>query len=343
MPSFQELFGRPPGARASAPGRVNLIGDHTDYNGGFVMPVATPQRTTVEVAAREDDLVRLYSDRVPSAERLSSYRLNAERSGQAWSAYALGVTSALRARGCPVGGFDASIVSTLPMGAGLASSAALEVSLIQALNEIFHLALSPLEVARTAHEAETRFVGAPVGLMDQMAAVFATETAALFLDTATLEYERVPLPSHTELVVVDSGIAHAHATGDYRTRRAECDRAAALLGVKWLRDVSSVDSRVRSLPAPLDRRVRHVVTENARVLEARDAMRADDARALGALMSQSHASLRDDFEVSIPEIDRLVEETLKEPGVLGARMTGGGFGGSIVAIRRGVTSGHVVI
>jgi len=334
VPSFQELFGRPPTARASAPGRINLIGDHTDYNGGFVMPVATPQYTTVEVAARDDDLVRLWSDRVSTADHLSSYRLNAERSDRAWFAYASGVTSALLARGCVVRGFDARITSTLPMGAGLASSAALEVSVIRALNDLFHLGLAPSEVARAAHEAETRFVGAPVGVMDQMAAVFATETAALFLDTATLEHERIPLPSGTALMVIDSGIAHAHATGEYKARRAECDRAAALLGVKWLRDVPTSDPRVQSLPPPLDRRVRHVLTENARVLAAREATLAGDATALGVLMNQSHASLRDDFEVSIPEIDRLVEDTLKKPGVLGARLTGGGFGGSIVALTR---------
>ena len=335
MPAFDELFGRPPDATASAPGRVNLIGDHTDYNGGFVMPVATPQRTTVEVAARDDELVRLWSGSVPSAARQSSFHLNDARLPHGgWSAYAAGVTAALRARGHVLRGFDARMTSTLPLGAGLASSAALEVSLILALNELFHLRLEPIEVARAAHEAETRFVGAPVGLMDQMAAVFATETAALFLDTASLEHERIPLPPGTGLVVIDSGIAHAHATGDYKTRRAECDRAAALLGVRWLRDVPSLDRRVESLPPPLDRRVRHVLTENARVLAARKAMLAGDAKALGALMNESHASLRDDFEVSIPEVDRLVEETLKTPGVLGARLTGGGFGGSVVALVR---------
>jgi galactokinase len=247
-----------------------------------------------------------------------------------------GVVFAMRERGCAIGGFDARVESTLPLGGGLSSSASLEIAFVRALATAFGLTIDGVEAARIGHLAETGFVGAPVGIMDQMAASLATDDAALFLDTRTLDCERMPLPERAELMVIDSGIAHRHAGGEYKTRRAQCDEAAGRLGVAALRDVTSNDDRIASLPEPLGRRVRHVVTENERVLKAREALRRGDECAMGALMNQSHVSMRDDFEVSTTGIDGLVRIAQAQDGVLGARLTGGGFGGAIVAlVRRG--------
>jgi galactokinase len=214
----------------------------------------------------------------------------------------------------------------------LSSSAALDVALLRALREAFALDLDDVELARVARAAETDFVGAPVGIMDPMASSLADERSALFLDTRSLVFERVPLPSSVAIAVIDSGVAHDHATGGYAQRRAECEEATRRLG-RSLRDVESVDE-LAGLPEPLLRRARHVVTENARVLAAVDALRAGDVERLGPLLDASHASLRDDFEVSVPDVDRLVDLARADPDVLGARMTGGGFGGAIVALAR---------
>jgi galactokinase len=217
----------------------------------------------------------------------------------------------------------------------LSSSAALEISLLRALRDAFSLSLSDEEMARLGQRAENVFVGAPVGIMDQMAAVFADESHALFLDTRSLAYERVTIPAGAALIVINSGVAHQHAGGDYRTRRTECERAAALLGVPQLRDLDVADlPRVATLPDPLARRARHVVTEDARVLETVTALRASDLASVGRLFSASHASMRDDFDVSIRAVDLLVTIAEAQPSVYGARLTGGGFGGAIVALAR---------
>jgi galactokinase len=329
---FVEAFGRAPDVVARAPGRVNLIGEHTDYSGGFVLPMAIPQLTTVALARRSDATARVISENVPSPEPVA-FDIGRERRQGSWIDYVQGTIVALRAAGYPVSGFDAVIASHVPVGSGLSSSAALEVSLLRALRDAFVLDVTDLALAKIGRAAETDFVGAPIGIMDQMASSLADAKNALFIDTRTLAYERVPLPAGVELAVLDSGIAHDHAAGDYRTRRSECERAAALLGVRELRDVEDV-ARTASLPSPLDRRARHVVTENARVLDAVQAMRDDDAVRLGRLFDLSHISLRDDFEVSVPGVDRLVELAQAHPDVLGARMTGGGFGGAIVALVR---------
>jgi galactokinase len=332
-PSFAELFGRPPLVSADAPGRVNLIGEHTDYNGGFVLPLAIPQRTRVELAPRDDGRVRAWSANLPRAAE--EYRLGEEASGRGWLDYVQGITQQLRLAGHKLGGFDLRVASDVPLGGGLSSSAALEVSLLRALREAFGLHLDDVAIALLGQKAENDFVGAPVGVMDQMASSLADERRALFLDTRHMTYERVPLPAGVEVAVIDSGISHHHAGGEYRTRRLECERAAELLGFPQLRDLDNQDLwRLAALPEPLDRRARHVITEDARVRAAVSAMQEGDLERLGKLLNLSHDSLRDDFEVSLPEVDLLVDLARAEPNVYGARMTGGGFGGAVVLLTR---------
>jgi galactokinase len=330
--SFLEVFGRPGQHTGRAPGRVNLIGEHTDYSEGFVLPVAIPRETEVEVAASGDQQVRALSLDVTPVEPVS-YALGAEEKRGGWIDYLQGVTVALRRAGHQLGGFDARISSRVPLGAGLSSSASFEVAVLRALRALFALEIDDVGIARLGQKVETEFVGAPVGIMDQMAASLADRGSALFLDTRSLSFEKVPLPAAADLVVVNSGVTHSHAGGEYRTRRAECEAAAQTLGVHMLRDLSPADlPRIEALPASLRQRARHVVTENARVVEAVTLLRAGDLPALGRLLKLAHASLRDDFQVSVPEIDKLVEIADATPGVFGSRLTGGGFGGSIVAL-----------
>jgi len=334
-PSFRALFGQAPEIEARAPGRVNLIGEHTDYNGGHVLPTATPQETWVELRRRDDGLVRAWSANLGRGRELASYRLGEESRSHEWLDYLKGVTRALREAGLGVSGFDVRIASEVPLGSGLSSSAALEVSLLRALRAAFALPLDDVAIARIGQRAENDLVGAPVGIMDQMASSLADTESALFLSTRTLAYEIVRLPEEVDLCVIDSGVAHHHASGDYRARRAECERAAAALGVAQLCDLGPDDlPRVEALPAPLAQRARHVVTEDLRVLAAVRALREGDLEALGRLFHASHESMRLDYEVSTREIDLLVDLARREPGVHGARLTGGGFGGSIVMLAR---------
>jgi galactokinase len=337
VPGFAALYGSPPDAVADAHGRVNLIGEHTDYNGGFVLPTPVPQRTCAEVGRRSGARVRVWSEGFNTAAP-DEYQLGGEAPRRRWIDYVQGVTAILREAGHAPGGFDLRLTSDVPSGAGLASSAALEVAVLRALRAAFSLTIDDVALAKLGQRAEREFVGAPVGIMDQMVASLGVEGAALFLDTRTLETERIPLPAGSALVVIDSGVKHGHAHGEYRTRRSECERAAKALGVDELRDVGPADlDRVAALPAPLDRRARHVVTENARVIDAVAAMKAGDLARVGALFAASHASMRDDYEVSVPEVDALVEAAAADPDVFGARLTGGGFGGAIVALARAGT------
>lgn len=327
-PRFEDVFGQAPDAIADAPGRVNLIGEHTDYNGGLVMPTAIPQRTRVALSRRRDSTVHAVSTALGDA----TYRIAHESPTGGWIDYVQGMTRALADVG-PLTGFNALVHSEVPIGSGLASSAALEVAFGRALRAAFGLAMSDVEIARAGQRAEHDLVGAPVGIMDQMAASLADERTALVLDTRSLEYRRLPLPAAAALVVIHSGIAHRHAGGEYATRRAECHRAAALLAAAELRDVSTGElDRLAALPDPLSRRARHVVTENARVLAAVEAIERCDLHALGTLLFASHASLRDDYEVSVPPVDAMIEIARATDGVYGARMTGGGFGGSVVIL-----------
>jgi len=334
-PRFETLFGRPPKVQVRAPGRVNLIGEHTDYNGGFVLPMAIPQQTEVHLAPREDGKVRAFSANLGAQGNVDEYELGQEKRGRGWLDYVQGVTHVLRAEGLTVGGFDLWLRSDVPLGSGLSSSAALEVALLRGLREAFGLKLDDVRIALLGQKVETDFVGAPIGVMDQMASSLAQGSSAIFLDTRTLQYERVPLPPGVEPIVINSGVTHSHSGGDYRVRRAECERAAQMLGVPQLRDLPDTElTRALALPHPLGRRVRHVLTENARVLATVRALRSGDLATLGPLLYDSHASQRDDYEVSVPEIDLLVDLGRAEPDVIGARLTGGGFGGSVVMLAK---------
>jgi galactokinase len=319
--------------RAAAPGRVNLIGEHTDYNGGFVLPTAIPQRTRVELIARGDRKVTAHSANTAAAD---TYTLGDERRRGDWLDYVQGVTWALREKGfVDVSGFELHVSSDVPLGAGLSSSAALEVAVLRAIRDAFGLELDDVSLAQLGQLAENEFVGAHTGIMDQMAANLADDSTALFLDTRSLEFRRVPLPAEADLVVIHSGVAHEISAGDYNTRRAECEEAARELGVPQLRDLTPADlTRVERLPDPLGRRARHVVTEDERVLEAVAALERADLPRLGELFRASHDSMRDDFEVSVPDVDRLVELAQADEDVYGARMTGGGFGGAVVILAR---------
>lgn len=321
---------------ALAHGRVNLIGEHTDYNLGYVLPTAIPQATEVTLRERGDPLVRARS-RAPGGTLFETeYRLGAEARRGDWSDYLQGATWRLGCEGARLPGLDIEIRSDVPIGSGLSSSAALLVALLRALREAFDLELPDLRLAQLAQAVENSFVGARVGIMDPMAASLADRGTALFIDTKDLGWRKIALPSNTELLVISSGITHRNGAREgYNTRRAECEKACQALGIASLRELSEGDletSAFRALPEPLGRRVRHVVTENARVLAAVAALERGDGDELGQLFSASHASMRDDYEMSVPEIDRLVQLATAQPGVLGARLTGGGFGGSIVAL-----------
>ena len=330
---FRALFEGEPAVRAEAPGRVNLIGEHTDYQGGLVLPCAIPQRTSVELRRRPDEHVQAWSALHPSG--IETFETHREQRRGMWIDYVAGITFALCRAGMPVGGFDLRIDSRVPVGAGLSSSAALEVALLRGLRALYRLPIDDVLIARIGQSAEVDFVGAPVGIMDQMAASLATERDALLLDTRSLHYDRIPLPPQIDLIVISSGVTHQHASGSYAERRAESEAAARLLGVRWLTDVPREElARLTSLPPLLARRARHVITEHARVIEAAAALRSGDLPRLGQLFDASHVSMRDDYAVSVPEVDLLVECGRADPDVVGARLTGGGFGGSVVMLAR---------
>jgi galactokinase len=342
MNSFADLFAAQPTITAEAPGRVNLIGEHTDYNGGFVLPTVIPQKTRVELSARTDDLVRVWSDAPGCPPHWLEYQLGAEHPGHGWLDFIQGATKMVREAGHKLKGFHARITSTVPLGSGLSSSASLTVALMRGLRQLYSLKLDDRIIAVLGQRIENRFVGARVGIMDPMAASLADERTALFLDCRSLQFDRVPLPKSVELIVINSGVAHNHSAGDYNTRRAECEEASAALGVRQLRDIPLKELfRVEGLPEPLNRRARHVVTENQRVLDCVTAFRAGDLDKVGQLFFASHASMRDDYQVSVKEIDLLVDLARNEGDVIGARLTGGGFGGSVVMLSRATTAQEV--
>jgi len=305
-----------------APGRVNLIGEHTDYNGGFVLPIAIDRRTTVSATERDDGELNCRSAQF------------ADGADDSWTAYVRGVHSALNDAGYPVGGADVVVDSDVPVGAGLSSSAALEVASAGALAALTGNEITPDDAIAVSHRAENTFVGVPTGIMDQTVVAKAVAEHALFLDCRSLDTELVPfdLDAHgLALAVVDSGVRHKLADGRYAERRRQCEEAAAALGVEQLRDASLGQVVTSGLDDVLRRRARHVVTEDARVLQAVQVLREGPLTDLGPLLMASHASLRDDFEVSIPELDAIVA-TAQFRGAVGARMTGGGFGGAAIVL-----------
>lgn len=327
MSAFEAVFGRAPEAESRAPGRVNLIGEHTDYNAGFVLPTPVWLSTTATAARAPGVHVRVCSALLGEAR----FVLGEERRCGTWIDYVAGVTQQLARRGHRLGGFDLYLRSELPLGGGLSSSAALEIALVRVLTQLFGLRVDPREAAAVGHAAENALVGARTGVMDQLAVSRGRHGEALLIDCRTLATQAVPLPRGIEIAVIDSGVRHSLADGAYNRRREECERAAAALAVEQLRDVASGDARLARLPEPLGRRAAHVTSENARVLAAVDALRAGDGAALGALLDASHESLARDFEVSTPQLDRLAGLARAE-GALGARLTGAGFGGSLLAV-----------
>jgi galactokinase len=339
--TFQQVFGYEPAVRYSAPGRVNLIGEHTDYNDGYVLPFAIDRRTTADIAPREDRVLRVASsfDHEGGTVSLSLDDL-APEAMDGWSAYVFGIAWALREQaGVPLDdrtGFDVFIDSAVPVGAGLSSSAAIECGIALAFNDLWELGLDRKALARVGQYSENHAVGAPTGIMDQSASLLGEQDAVVFLDCRTLDTDVVDLALEAnglEVLVIDTRVEHAHATGGYKARRESCERGAEALGVPALRDVT-VDDLPRAQEVLDDetfRRVRHIVTEDQRVLDTVRTLRADGPRAIGALLVASHASMRDDFEISVPELD-LAVETAVEHGAVGARMTGGGFGGAAIAL-----------
>jgi len=323
---FAVVFGGQPAAQASAPGRVNLLGEHTDYNDGFVLPIAIAQTTRVTLRRRHDGVFEIDAPQLGQHERFTFDDPPAAH----FASYVYGCLVEARAIGIEAPPLSIRIDSDVPMGVGLSSSAALEVATLRALRDLTHQPLDDVRIALLAQRAEIEHAGVRCGLMDQMAASLAHTDRALLLDTRSLERKLVPLPPDSAILVLDSGIARTLAGSGYNERRAECEAAAKQLGVASLRDVHDAAATDR-LPEPLRRRARHVVTENMRVLRA---IECADARAFGRLMNESHASLRDDYEVSVPMLDRLVALLQAQPDVYGARLTGAGFGGACVALCR---------
>jgi len=320
-----------------APGRVNLIGEHTDYNDGFVMPVAIDRATTASMTAREDRTI------VARSGRAAPQTIDLDRPGSGpsgtWADYIRGVAAILERRGHRIGGAEIAIESTVPAGAGLSSSAALEVSAGYGLLDLAGADVDLTQLALACQQAEHEFVGTRCGVMDQFIACHARARHALMLDTRTLEAQWLPIPDGITVLVCNSMTKHRHASSGYNERRADCEAgvralAARLPGVRALRDVALTDleSHRGDMPERVYRRCRHVITENARVLQAAEALTRGDLDVFGSLMVASHESLRDDFDVTTPELDALVDAALACAGVYGSRMTGGGFGGCTIAL-----------
>jgi galactokinase len=348
--AFQRVFDSPETRPRvfRAPGRTNLIGEHTDYNDGFVLPAAIDRATWAAVALRSDRLLRIYSEHFSETVEFD-LRGPSHAPRHHWSDYVRGVALMLERDGVSSAGANMFIRSNVPLGAGLSSSASLEVATANALLAMAARELPKMEIARLCQRAENEFVGAHCGIMDQFVSCFGRAGHAIFLDCRSFESAAVPLPAGIRLVLCNTMVKHEIAGGDYNLRRRECEESVARLkkvlpGIRALRDVTpaQVEQHRALLPEPLYRRARHVTTEDARVLEARTALELGDLTKLGRLMAESHASLRDDYEVSCLELDVMVELADKIEGCLGARMTGGGFGGCTINLVRDAQAGTFV-
>ena len=335
--AFARHFGSAPTLQLRAPGRVNLIGEHTDYNDGFVLPCAIDFETRIAAGPRSDRQVRVLA--CDYGEALDQFSLDApiEPRGDAlWANYVRGVVKTLLARGLPLQGLDLAVAGNVPQGAGLSSSASLEVAVALAFKAMQGLdSVSATDIALIAQQAENQFVGVNCGIMDQLISARGEHGHALLIDCRSLELRPVPLPQGLAVMIVHSHVQRGLVDGEYNTRRAQCEAAASHYGVKALRDVdlAQLEHEARGLDPLVFRRARHIVTENQRTLDAADALAAGDLAQLGRLMAASHASMRDDFEITVPPIDQLVA-ILQDAigGTGGARMTGGGFGGCVVAL-----------
>ncbi len=333
---FQAAFGAGADGTWQAPGRVNLIGEHTDYNEGFVLPFAIDRTARTMLRRRADSTVRLLSTFGDQGVVHADTRTLFPGTVTGWAKYPLGVVWALQQRGIDVPGFDLLLDSDVPLGAGLSSSHAIECAVITALNELTGAGLTAEEMVLLTQRAENDFVGAPTGIMDQSASLRGSEGHAVFLDCRDQSVRLVPFEAREAglvLLVIDTRVEHSHADGGYASRRAACELGAQALGATSLRDVGTADLEraAEVLDATTFRRVRHVVTENERVLETVQALSAGGPAAIGPLLDASHASMRDDFEISCPELD-LAVDAARANGAIGARMTGGGFGGSAIAL-----------
>lgn len=336
--AFQERYGRQPSLASRAPGRVNLIGEHTDYNDGFVLPIAIPYEVNVLAAPREDGQVRVAA--LDLDTKATFVAGEAQPSEELWLRYPQGVVVELTRAGHVLRGLDIVYSGDVPVGAGLSSSAAVEVAFVELFSLASNISLSGPEVALLSRRVENEFVGVPTGVMDQFISALGEEGSALLLDCRSLEYRHIPINLEgVSVVVMDTGARRELASSEYRKRRAECeatvDRLRTRLGeIQALRDVTTAQLRENEdlLDEIQKKRARHVVEENERTLQAAEALAAGDSRRVGKLMAASHASLRDLYEVSSPELDAVVEIASGVEGVIGARMTGGGFGGAAVAL-----------
>ena len=332
---FKEQFGYAPSGVWSAPGRVNLIGEHTDYNEGFVLPFAIDRRTYAAVSKRSDQVARIASAFSGEVVEFEISEIQRDTVFD-WSAYPLGVAWSLIQSGAKPQGFDLYVDSNVPVGAGLSSSAAIECSVALALNELWESGFSRSVLAKVGQRAENEIVGAPTGIMDQTASLFGQVDHAVFLDCRTLDAKATPLSlkeNGLEIVVMDTRVAHRLTDGGYATRRQSCEEAAEIMGVTSLRDVTveSLEASRNLLEDVVYKRARHVVTENERVKKTVELLSSSGPKSIGQLMNESHASMRDDFQISITELDVAVETAISE-GAVGARMTGGGFGGAAIAL-----------
>jgi galactokinase len=329
---FQEIFGEKLALLVRAPGRVNLIGEHTDYNDGFVLPMAIDRAAWIALRPRDGRGVRIYSI---DYEEMSEFSLEALHKGEGWAEYIKGVANELKAVGMQVAGWDGVLGGDVPNGAGLSSSAAVEMAAARAFAAVSDFNWEPARMAQIGQRAENHWVGVNCGIMDQMASAAAQAGHALFLDCRSLEYEHVPLPDDVAVVVMDTFTRRGLVDSAYNERRAQCEAAARFFGVPVLRDVSLKHFEQESgkiKDETVMRRARHVLTENQRVLDAVAAMRAGDVQKLGRLFDESHTSLRDDFEVTNAALNQIVETARAHPACYGARMTGAGFGGCAVAL-----------
>lgn len=332
--AFRESFDTEPDGLWFAPGRVNLLGEHTDYNGGLVLPMAITLGTFAAVRLREDDVVRLRSLQ-PGTDPVDT-TLGEIDGGLGWAAYPAGVLWAAARDGLPVRGLDVLFDADLPMSSGLSSSASISCAAAQAASDLLGWGLAPDRIARLARVSENEVVGSPTGIMDQLAAACGEDGFALRIDTATEVITRVPFPLEQfslELLVIDSHTPHDNLAGEYGDRRRACERAAEVLGVEHLAQVAESDlAPLEAVDPMLLRRARHIVTDSARVDHATAILqRSGDPREIGPLLDASHVSMRDDFEITAPTVD-LIQQTARASGAYGARMTGGGFGGCVIAI-----------